>query len=199
MKASETAVIFIEFQNDFCTEGGKLYGLVKDEIARVGTNDNAKRLLNAARAKGCTIIHCPFSLDANWVGQCNVCGLIANVCQGEVFNPETWGHQIIEMLAPIDGETVLANKRALSGFTNTKLAEILQNKGIKNVIIAGYLTNVCVQATAWSAYDLGYNVRIAIDACGATSQSNHEYVENEVCPILGGKTTVDDLTSMIQF
>lgn len=197
MKASETAVVFIEFQNDFCSEGGKLHDLVKDEIARVKTNDNAKRLLDAARAKGCTIVHCPFSLDANWVGRCNVCGLIAGVCQGGVFQPGTWGHEIIEALAPVEGETVLANKRALSGFTNTNLEEILQNKGVKNVIIAGYLTNVCAQATAWSAYDLGYNVRMAIDACGATSQSNHEYVADEVCPILGGKTTVDELIAGI--
>ena len=198
MNASETAVIFIEFQNDFCSEGGKLYDLVKGEIVRVGTNENAKRLLDAARAKGCTIVHSPFSLDANWVGECAVCGLISNVCQGEVFNPGSWGHQIIESLAPIDGEPVLASKRALSGFSNTNLADVLKSKGVKNVVVAGYLTNVCAQATAWSAYDLGYNVRMAIDACAATSQANHEYVENEICPILGGKPTVDDLIGMMQ-
>jgi len=198
MKASETAVIFIEFQNDFCQEGGKLYDLVKEETARVGTIKNAQKLLAAAREKGCTVIHCPFSLDAMWVDHCTICGLIANVRQGEVFEPGSNGHQIIDELKPRDNEIVLANKRALSGFTNTRLNDILKTANVKNVIIAGFLTNVCAQATAWSAYDLGYQVRMAIDACAATTRQNHEYVENEICPILGGKTTVDELIRMIQ-
>ncbi|MDR1382430.1 MAG: cysteine hydrolase [Planctomycetaceae bacterium] len=198
MKSSETAVIFIEFQNDFCQEGGKLFELVKPEMIRVQTIENARRLLDAARTKGCSVIHCPFSLDAIWVDHCSICGLIANVRQGECFLPGTWGHRIIDELAPIDGETVLNNKRALSGFTNTYLDEILKQKNTKNVIIAGLLTNVCAQATAWTAYDLGYNVRMAMDACAATSQANHEYVVNEICPILGGKTTVDDLIASLE-
>jgi nicotinamidase-related amidase len=198
MKSSETAVIFIEFQNDFCKEGGKLFDLVKSEMTRLRTVENALRLLEAARAKGCTIIHCPFSLDAIWVDHCSICGLIANVRQGECFQPGTWGHCIIDELVPLDDETVLNNKRALSGFTNTYLDEILKQKNVKNVMIAGFLTNVCAQATAWSAYDLGYHVRMAVDACAATSRSNHEYVVNEVCPILGGKTTVDDLIDAME-
>ncbi len=195
MNASETAVIFIEFQNDFCTEGGKLHGLVRDEMTRVGTVANAKRLLDAARSKGARVIHCPFSLDTIWVDHCTICGLIANVRQGGVFEPGTWGHEIISELRPLEGETVLQNKRALSAFTNTCLDDILKKMRVKNLIVAGFLTNVCAQATAWSAYDLGYNVRMAIDACGATSRQNHEYVENEVCPILGGRTTVDELVA----
>ena len=198
MKPSETAVIFIEFQNDFCTEGGKLHGLVREEMARVNTVANAKRLLHAARAKGCKVIHCPFSLDTIWVDHCAICGLIANVRQGSVFEPSTWGHEIIAELQPLPGETVLQNKRALSAFANTCLDDMLKKTGVRNLIVTGFLTNVCAQATAWSAYDLGYNVRMAIDACCATSRQNHEYVENEICPILGGRVTVDELITVMQ-
>jgi len=197
MKASETAAIFIEFQNDFCSEGGKLHGLVREEMARVNTVANAKRLLDAVRAKGGKVIHCPFSLDMIWVDHCAICGLIANVRQGTVFEPGTWGHEIITELRPLAGETVLQNKRALSGFTNTCLDDMLKKLNIRNLIVTGFLTNVCAQATAWSAYDLGYNVRMAIDACCATSRQNHEYVENEICPILGGRTTVEDLIALL--
>ena len=198
MKASETAAIFIEFQNDFCSKGGKLHGLVREEMARVNTVANAKQLLDAVRMKGCAVVHCPFSLDTIWVDHGAICGLIANVRQGNVFEQGTWGHEIITELQPIAGETVLQNKRALSGFTNTCLDDILKKRNIRNVIVAGFLTNVCVQATAWSAYDLGYYVRMAVDACCATSRQNHEYVENEICPILGGRTTIDDLIAVLE-
>ena len=198
MKASETAVILIEFQNDFCNEGGKLHGLVRDEMARLNTVANARRLLDAARVKGCAVIHCPFSLDTIWVDHCAICGIITNLRQGNVFEPGTWGHEIIAELQPFPGETALQNKRALSGFTNTCLDDILKKRNVRNLIVAGFLTNVCVQATAWSAYDLGYNVRLAIDACCATTRQNHEYVENEICPIVGGRTTVNDLIAVLE-
>jgi hypothetical protein len=52
MKAKETAVVLIEFQNEFCKEGGKLYDGVKGEIARQNTIPNAAKLAEAAREKG---------------------------------------------------------------------------------------------------------------------------------------------------
>jgi ureidoacrylate peracid hydrolase len=60
MKAKETAVVLIEFQNDFCTEGGKLHGGVQAEISRQHTILNAMKLAEEARKKGAQIIHSPF-------------------------------------------------------------------------------------------------------------------------------------------
>ena len=56
---NETAVIFIEFQNEFTTEGGALYDAVKDCMAATKTLENSKSLLDAARAAGCRVIHVP--------------------------------------------------------------------------------------------------------------------------------------------
>jgi ureidoacrylate peracid hydrolase len=96
-------------------------------------------------------------------------------------------------MAPADGETVLEGKRALSAFTNTQLGELLAKNSIKNLVLAGFLTNVCLEATARSAYDLGYHVTIASDASGTTSQANQEYVEREVAPVLGQAKRVDEI------
>jgi nicotinamidase-related amidase len=60
------------------------------------------------------------------------------------------------------------------------------------------LSNVCLEATARSAYDLGYQVHIAKDAAAASSQSNQEYVENEIYPILGKAGTVDEIIGQIE-
>ncbi|MBQ7109664.1 MAG: cysteine hydrolase [Thermoguttaceae bacterium] len=198
MKANETAIIFIEFQNDFCKEGGKLNGLVRDEIARNQTIENAVRLLNGAREKGVKIIHCPFVLDRNWTLDKNFEGILKGVVDGDVFAPDSWGGAIIDELAPQAGETVLVGKRALNGFVHTNLAEILAEAGVKNVGVVGFLTNVCAQATAWGAYDLGYRTRLIPSACGAATQAIQEYVENEVCPLFGGAPTVDEFLAEIE-
>ena len=60
---SETACVFIEFQNEFTTPGGKLHDAVKDCMAATGTVPNAQRVMQQARAAGCTIVHCPISFE----------------------------------------------------------------------------------------------------------------------------------------
>lgn len=192
MKPSETAVIFVEFQNDFCKEGGKLYELVKESLTTTPALENAGKLMTGAREKGCLVVHCPFILDADWVAEQAVCGLIGNLAPGQVFAPGEWGSAIIEELSPMANEPIVQGKRSISGFAHTNLETILRERGIKNVAVCGFLTNICVQATAWGAYDLGFKTRIITEASVATTASNQNYVEAEICPMLGGTLTVDE-------
>lgn len=60
---SETAVVFIEYQNEFTTPGGALYDAVKDCMAATNTLYNSKALADEARSSGCTIIHVPIVFD----------------------------------------------------------------------------------------------------------------------------------------
>lgn len=198
MKASQTAIVFIEFQNDFCKPNGKLFDLVKEELARQGTIDNATRLAAKAREKGCLVIHCPFVYDRPWVEQHHVCGIIANAGANGAFQPGQWGSEIIDELLPRRGEPILSGKHALSGFTDTPLQALLQQHGIKQIAVAGFLTNVCVEATARAAYDLGYQVRVIRDATAATSQTNQEYAEREIFPLLGGALAVDEFIDSLE-
>ena len=198
MKANETAVVMIEFQNEFCKEGGKLNDLVKDEIVRQGTVENSIKLAQAARQKGCLIIHSPFVFDKKWVDDRCVCGIIATGKETGAFQPGNWGTQFIDELQPAEGDLVLEGKRALSAFTNTGLTEILEERGIKNIICAGFLSNVCVEATARSAYDLGYQVRVIKNATAASSKVIQDYVENEIYPALGGALMVDEFIKSLE-
>ena len=191
MNAKETAVIFIEFQNDFCHPNGLLYDTVKSELARLGTVANAQRLLTGARRAGCKIIHSPFTLDRAWCEAQQVEGLLKGIYDGNIFLPGSWGHEIISELRPLEEEIVIEGKRSLSAFSHTNLAEILRFAGIKNLIVTGQLTNVCAQATAWSAYDLGFRVRMITEACASASRDIHEYVTNQIAPIFGEVPTVD--------
>ena len=79
MKAEETVVMFIEFQNDFCKEGGKLHDLVREEMARNHTIENALRLLKGARDKGAYILHVPFELDTGRFEENPQDGLLAKL------------------------------------------------------------------------------------------------------------------------
>ena len=67
MKASETAIVFIEFQNDFCKEGGALYEGVKDQIKAQYTIKNAQDCIEKARGKCLTLI-VPILFDCSCAG-----------------------------------------------------------------------------------------------------------------------------------
>ena len=58
-----TAIIFIEYQNDYTTEGGALYDTVKQCMEATGTLQNSKELMEAAREAGVTVIHMPMVYD----------------------------------------------------------------------------------------------------------------------------------------
>jgi len=198
MKAQKTAVVLIEFQNEFCKDGGKLHDMVKDEIARQKTVEHAIELAEGARQKGALVVHCPFVFDEQWVDDKCVCGIIAGAKEGGAFRPGEWGTEFIDELKPQEGDVVLEGKRALSGFTNTGLNDILQQRSIENVVTAGFLSNVCVEATTRSAYDRGYKVCVAKDATAATSEQNQQYVEREIYPILGEAKTAEEIVSELK-
>ena len=198
MKANETAVLLIEFQNDFCHPEGKLYDLIKGELERLNTVANARALLAGARRTGCKVIHSPFTLDREWTKARQIQGLLRGVCDGDVFAPGSWGHEIVPELAPAEGEIVLEGKRSLSAFNHTNLAEILRFAGIRNLAVAGQLTNVCAQASAWSAYDLGFNVLMIPEACASASREIHEFVVSQVAPIFGAPVTVESFLASLE-
>lgn len=60
---SETAVVFIEYQNEFTSPGGKLHDAVKDCMEKTSMLDNSVKLAARAREAGCTIIHCPINFE----------------------------------------------------------------------------------------------------------------------------------------
>ena len=59
----ETAVVFIEYQNEFTTEGGKLHEAVKPCMEAVGTLANSKKVLDAARKAGALVVHVPIEFE----------------------------------------------------------------------------------------------------------------------------------------
>ena len=74
------------------------------------------------------------------------------------------GTDIHDSVAHFEGEPIVY-KHDKNAFLNTDLLELLKGWGIERVVITGMMTHLCVDATARAAYDLGFQVIIAEDAC----------------------------------
>jgi nicotinamidase-related amidase len=170
-----TAVVLIEFQNDFTSEGGVLHGAVSEVMDSTGMLDNTKALAGAARDAGATVMHAPISFAEGYNEiSSHPYGILKGVVDGKAFVKGSWGAAIVDDLAPADGDIVIEGKRGLDTFASTNLDFILRSKGITTIAIAGFLTNCCVESTMRSGYENGYKVITLSDCLAATSPEEHD-------------------------
>jgi len=170
-----TAIVLIEFQNDFTSDGGVLHGAVSEVMEKTDMLANAQQVADAARASGATVMHAPitFAEGYNEISD-HPYGILKGVVDGNAFVKDSWGAAIVDELTPQEGDIVVEGKRGLDTFASTNLDFILRSKGIKTIALAGFLTNCCVESTMRSGYENGYQVITLSDCLAATSPEEHD-------------------------
>src|SRR5947209_11525311 len=86
----------------------------------------------------------------------------------------SWDAQVLYAIAPA-GDEIVIPKTSSSPFVSTNIDYVLRNLGVRSLVIAGILTDQCIDSAARLACDLGYLVTIATDACATHSRERHEW------------------------
>lgn len=172
---STTALVLIEYQNEFTTPGGVLHEAVAGVMDSTGMLDKTKDVVEAARAKGVAIMHAPITFveGYNEITK-HPYGILKGVVDGNAFVKGSWGAAIVDDLTPVAGDIVIEGKRGLDTFASTNLDFILRSKGITTLVLGGFLTNCCVESTMRSGYENGYQVITLSDCVAGTSQEEHD-------------------------
>ena len=134
MNKNETAIVLIEFQNDFTSEGGIFHDAVKGVMDANNMLSNTIELVKNARNEGVQVIFVPISFTENYAELTSTpYGILKGVVDNGAFKKSNWGSEIVESLTPEDGEVIIEGKRGLCGFHSTNLDFILRSKGIELV------------------------------------------------------------------
>ncbi|MGH2788744.1 MAG: cysteine hydrolase family protein [Actinomycetota bacterium] len=192
-----SALVVVDYQNDFCHVDGAISKLGQDtESARV-ILPNVKRLVDLARAAGVPRIfvrvsHSEWTDSPSWVERGSG-ATILDTKRIPVAREGTWGARLYE-LEPRDDELVLTKHR-YSAFAFTPLMLALQAKGADHIVLAGVQTNVCVHATARDAVQTGFLPVIVEDCVAAATDTEHEVALADIKARLGSVVSLNDVAA----
>ncbi|WP_300298641.1 cysteine hydrolase [Ferrovibrio sp.] len=169
-----TALLIVDLQNDFLHADGA--------YARGGANlpgaaaliANMKSVADAMRAAGGWIVSTQFTLVPGRAGEPLISPHLKQLrpflAKGD-FQPGTWGHSLIDELAPAD---FTVEKVAYSAFYMTRLEFVLRKVGIDTLLVGGIVTNGGVASTLRDAHVRDFHAMLLTDGCAAFSKEAHE-------------------------
>jgi ureidoacrylate peracid hydrolase len=193
MDPKKTAVVLIEYQNDFTSEGGTLHDAVKGVMEKTNMLQHTVKTVKRAREAGCTIVFAPITFTEDY-GELRdePYGILKGVVDSKSFRKGGWGAEIVDVLKPQPGDIVVEGKRGLCGFATTNLDFILRSRGIDTIALGGFLTNCCVESTMRTGYEKGYNVITLKDCTAALSDIEQQVATEKTYPMFSRPMNHDE-------
>ena len=195
---SKTALVIVDPQNDFLSEGGAVWDLVGEDVVQNNVVENLVKLREAANAAGIPIFYSPHYYTEyeyeNWKHPNHIDKIMF---ERQMFLKGTWGAEFHPDLQPDENTFVLSPHKGLSNFWAGDINIQLRQQDIQTIILAGMSSNLCVESHLRDGIENGYDVIAIKDAtAGAGPDStpsalhNYGFIATEV-------TTTDDIVERL--
>jgi len=197
-KTTGTALLLIDFQNEFTDPKGKLHDDVKKAMEANEMLSKIPKVVRKARDFGALVIHSPVVMkaDQKFVEEFDVNGYCA---MHGLFTENTWNSEFAKEVVPTGDDVILKNRTKFSAFGGTGLKEILESNSIKRIFLMGFLSNGCIEETARDMMALLPDMHIYMlkDGSAAKSEVVHLNATIVTLPMYGQCITCREAEKII--
>jgi len=174
-RTSDTAVVFIDPQNDVLSEKGANWGAVGASVTENRTVENMERIFKAAKANGYEVFISPhyfYPTDSGWKfnGPLEADEFkthsFARVGSLSLAGFESSGADWLDRFKPYieDGKTIVVSPHKVWGPQTNDLTLQLRKRGISKILLGGMLANMCVESHLRDLLEQGFEVAVVKDA-----------------------------------
>ena len=208
LSVRQSALIVVDMQNAYASPGGYLDLAGFDISGAPAVIGKIARVIATARRIGMPVIYFQNGWDAakveaggpqspNW-WKSNALKLMRahREYDGRLITKGTWDYEIVDALKPQPDDIVIQKPR-YSGFTGTQLDSMLRARGIRNIVVVGIATNVCVESTIRDAFFHEYfPILIEDAACQGGPREMHDATVYNVQTFFGWVTTTSEFCAL---
>ncbi len=201
LNPSETALLLVDFQYPFTNPAGANHRAVKKELEEKQLLERTVDLVKKARNLGVWVVHVTegYSGDYRELDAANPGGFHRGQILRQAWKIGTEAQSYYPPLipGPDDKDLTLPPRIQTSAFGGTGLDQILRSRGLRNIAVAGFTTDVCVYATVTAGYDLGYHVYALKDAMVGYFPDQAELMLKNTYPMWSKVVSNDEWLAML--
>lgn len=199
MHPATTALILVGFQGDYFARDGILRGVVEepDRVDQVLASTLA--FIEAVAPTPMTLIATPIVLTPEYRALANSVGILGSIKQAGAFREGSPGAQTVpELLAWGPRILHVQGKVGFNAFSDTALDDALRQRGIRDVLVAGMITSLCIDSTGRAAYERGYSVTILSDCTSARTPAEQAFYCSTIFPLYGRAATSAEILAELR-
>jgi nicotinamidase-related amidase len=184
----KTALVIVDPQNDFLSEGGVVWDLVGKGVTETKVVEHLIKLKKTAKEVGIPVFYSPhYYSDEEFKSWMHLNPIDKMMFDRKMFRKGTWGAEFHPHLQPDENTIVLAPHKALSNFWTGDIAIQLRQRNLQTIILGGMSANLCVESHLRDAIEHGFDVIVVKDATTGpgpdatkAAYTNYGFIANEV-------------------
>ncbi|WP_177417976.1 cysteine hydrolase family protein [endosymbiont of Lamellibrachia barhami] len=197
MDLQKTAVFLIGYQNDYFAKDGILRGMIEEPGRASTVLANTIALIKQLRPTPVHLIATPIVFTPNYSELVEPMGILKAIKDVQAFKKGTKGAENVPELLEFKERIIeVPGKRGLNAFSNTRLNDILREKEVTDVVLAGAVTSICIDSTGRAAFENGYSMHILSDCTAGRTPVEQSFYCETIFPLYA--EVIDSTTLLVR-